>query len=86
VRSQTLSSLFIRYTDSNVRSGCKPPEDQPQHGLPRSLPHCRYAAGQREASQRACDPTIHAIEESVDLAHEVYNRVFRRVPERLNQK
>lgn len=31
-------------------------------------------------------PTSQAIEESVDLAYEVYNRVFRRVPERLNQK
>lgn len=26
-------------------------------------------------------PTIHAIEESVEVAHEVFNRVFRRVPE-----
>lgn len=25
-------------------------------------------------------PTIHAIEESVDLAHKVYTRVFKRVP------
>jgi hypothetical protein len=25
-----------------------------------------------------------AIEELVDLAHEIYNRVFRKVPERLN--
>jgi hypothetical protein len=31
-------------------------------------------------------PTSHAIEESVDLAYEVFNRVFRKVPERLNQK
>lgn len=28
-------------------------------------------------------PTIQAIEESVDLAHEVFNKVFRRVPERM---
>ena len=31
-------------------------------------------------------PTSIAVDESVDLAHEVYNRVFRKVPERLNQK
>jgi hypothetical protein len=31
-------------------------------------------------------PTIQAIEESVDLGHEIFNRVFRRVPERINQK
>jgi hypothetical protein len=31
-------------------------------------------------------PTSVAIEESVDLAHEIYNRVFRKVPERLIKK
>jgi hypothetical protein len=31
-------------------------------------------------------PTSKAIEESVDLAHEIYNRVFRKVPERLAEK
>ena len=31
-------------------------------------------------------PTSMAIEESVDLAHEIYNRVFRKVPERLMDK
>lgn len=31
-------------------------------------------------------PTSHAIEESVDLAHEIYNRVFRKVPERIQDR
>ena len=31
-------------------------------------------------------PTRQAIEESVDLAHEIYNRVFRKVPERIEGK
>jgi hypothetical protein len=31
-------------------------------------------------------PTGVAIEESVDLAHEIYNRVFRKVPEQIAQK
>ena len=31
-------------------------------------------------------PTSNAIDESVDLAHEIYNRVFRKVPQRLNEK
>jgi hypothetical protein len=31
-------------------------------------------------------PTSDAINESVDLAHEIYNRVFRKVPERLMEK
>jgi len=31
-------------------------------------------------------PTSVGIEESVDLAHEIYNRVFRKVPERLIKK
>jgi hypothetical protein len=29
-------------------------------------------------------PTGNAIEESVDLAYEIFNRVFRRVPERMS--
>jgi hypothetical protein len=28
-------------------------------------------------------PTSHAIDESVELAHEIFNRVFRKVPERI---
>ena len=28
-------------------------------------------------------PTSHAIDESVDLAHEVFNRVFRKVPDKI---
>ena len=28
-------------------------------------------------------PTSHAIYESVELAHEIFNRVFRKVPERV---
>jgi hypothetical protein len=31
-------------------------------------------------------PTGVAIDESVELAHEIYNRVFRKVPERVMQK
>jgi hypothetical protein len=31
-------------------------------------------------------PTSDAINQSVDLAHEIYNRVFRKVPERLMEK
>lgn len=41
-------------------------------------------AGMRLARERQVNvrviPTINAIEESVDLAHEIFNRVFRRVP------
>jgi len=28
-------------------------------------------------------PTSHAIDESVELAHEIFNRVFRKVPEKV---
>jgi hypothetical protein len=31
-------------------------------------------------------PTSNAIDESVELAHEIYNRVFRKVPERVMEK
>jgi hypothetical protein len=28
-------------------------------------------------------PTSHAIDESVELAHEIFNRAFRKVPDRI---
>lgn len=31
-------------------------------------------------------PTISAIEESIDLAHEIFDRVFRKVPDSLERK
>jgi hypothetical protein len=44
-------------------------------------------AGIRLARERQVNvrvvPTRQAIEESVDLAHEVYNLVFRKVPEKI---
>lgn len=30
-------------------------------------------------------PTSHAIEESVEVAHEIFNRVFRKVPDRMSK-
>jgi len=47
-------------------------------------------AGIRLARERQVNvrvvPTRQAIEESIDLAHEVYNQVFRKVPDRLSTK
>ena len=44
-------------------------------------------AGIRLARERQVNvrvvPTRQAIEESVDLAHEIFNRVFRKVPDRV---
>jgi hypothetical protein len=44
-------------------------------------------AGIRLARERQVNlrvvPTSHAIDESVDLAHEIYNRVFRKVQGRV---
>jgi hypothetical protein len=46
-------------------------------------------AGIRLARERQVNikvvPTRQAIEESVDLAHEIFNRVFRKVPERVKE-
>jgi hypothetical protein len=39
-------------------------------------------ARERQVNHRVI-PTSNAIDESVDLAHEVFNRVFRRVPQRM---
>jgi hypothetical protein len=46
-------------------------------------------AGIRLARERQVNirvvPTGQAIEESVDLAHEIFNRVFRKVPEQVRE-
>lgn len=46
-------------------------------------------AGIRLARERQVNvrvvPTRQAIEESIDLAHEVYNQVFRKVPEKMKE-
>ena len=31
-------------------------------------------------------PISHAIDESVELAHEIFNRVFRKVPEKIERR
>ena len=41
-------------------------------------------ARERQVNTRVV-PTGQAIEESVDLAHEIFNRVFRKVPEQVKQ-
>ena len=47
-------------------------------------------AGIRLARERQVNvrvvPTGKAIEESVDLAYEIFNRVFRKVPERIQDR
>jgi MinD-like ATPase involved in chromosome partitioning or flagellar assembly len=47
-------------------------------------------AGLRLARERQVNvrviPTGNAIEESIDLSHEIFNRVFRKVPRRLDEK
>ena len=67
----------------------------PDAGLPRVNRSLVYLgaciiAGLRLARERQVNtrvvPTRTAIEESVDLAFEVFNSVFRKVPERVGQK
>jgi hypothetical protein len=47
-------------------------------------------AGIRLARERQVNirvvPTGKAIEESVDMAYEIFNRVFRRLPEKMDQR
>jgi len=51
----------------------------------RGLPDCRDPARpERQVNVRVV-PTRQAIEESIDLAHEVYNQVFRMVPEKVKE-
>jgi hypothetical protein len=64
----------------------------PDAGMPRlnrSLVYLRACiiAGLRLAREKQVNvrvvPTRTAVEESVDLAHEIFNQVFRKVPNRL---
>ena len=64
----------------------------PDAGMPRLNRSLVYLgaciiAGLRLARERQVNvrvvPTGLAIDDSVDLAHEIYNRVFRKVPDRL---
>jgi hypothetical protein len=67
----------------------------PDAGMPRVNKGMVYLgacliAGIRLARERQVNvrvvPTGKAIEESVDLAHEIYNRVFSKVPEKLHER
>jgi hypothetical protein len=67
----------------------------PDAGMPRLNRSLIYLgacliAGIRLARERQVNvrvvPVGKAIEESVDLAHEIFNRVFRKLPEQLNSK
>jgi hypothetical protein len=67
----------------------------PDAGMPRMNRSLVYLgacliAGIRLARERQFNvrviPTIHAINESVDLAHEIFNQVFRKVPVRIEEK
>jgi hypothetical protein len=64
----------------------------PDAGMPRMNRGMVYLgacliAGIRLAREKQVNvrviPTSQAINESVDLAHEIFNRVFRKVPERV---
>ncbi|MGA2890994.1 MAG: hypothetical protein ABSE51_23480 [Terracidiphilus sp.] len=67
----------------------------PDAGMPRLNRSLVYIgacliAGIRLAREKQVNvrvvPTGKAIEESVELAHEIFNRVFRKVPEKLNSR
>lgn len=57
---------------------------------PAGVSEASRIAGIRLARERQVNvrviPTSHAIDESLDLAHEIYNRVFRKVPENIAPK
>ncbi|MDR3412271.1 MAG: hypothetical protein P4L87_15215 [Formivibrio sp.] len=66
----------------------------PNAGMPRINRGMVYLgacliAGIRLARERQVNvrvvPTSEAIDESIDMAHEIFNRVFRKVPEKLGR-
>ena len=67
----------------------------PEAGIPRPNRSLIYIgacliAGIRLARERQVSvrvvPTIRAIEESVDLSHEIFNTVFRKVPVQMEKR
>jgi len=54
--------------------------------LPGRLHYRRLRLAREKQVNVRVIPTSTAIEESVDLAHEIFNRVFRRVPDRVEAK
>lgn len=67
----------------------------PDAGMPRLNRSLEYLgacviAGLRLAREKQVNvrvmPTRVAIEESVDLAHEIFNQVFRKAPDKLERK
>jgi hypothetical protein len=67
----------------------------PDAGMPRINRSLVYLgacliAGIRLAREKQVNvrviPTIHAIDESVNLAQEIFNKVFRKVPDLLSRK
>ena len=67
----------------------------PDAGIPRPNRSLIYLgacliAGMRLARQSQVSvrviPTINAIEESVDLSYDIFNRIFRRVPDRMERR
>jgi hypothetical protein len=67
----------------DVRPRCPHAKNQPRDGLPRRVPHRRDSLARKRQVNVRVVPTGKAIEESVDLAYEIYNRVFRKVPDGL---
>jgi hypothetical protein len=94
VRNRRLFHYVVRVsavsgaTESFPDTKCLPRSGSEFEGrsiwVPASLPGIRLAS-QAQVNVRVV-PTGVAIEESVDLAHEIYNRVFRKVLERIAQK
>ena len=59
--------------------------DQSRDGLFGRLPQRGDSVGTERQVKVRVAPTSKAIGESTDLAHEIYNRVLRRVPENMEQ-
>ena len=49
------------------------------------MPHRRDSLARKRQVNVRVVPTGKAIEESVDLSYEIFNRVFRKVPENMEQ-
>jgi hypothetical protein len=57
-----------------------------RHGVGACLIARIRLAREKQVNVSVIPTSAAAVDESVDLAHEIYNRVFRKVPERIAEK
>jgi hypothetical protein len=71
---------------SHVRSQRTHAPSQSRPDLHGRVHDCGHRLAREKQVNVRVTPASHAIDESVELAHEIFNRVFRKVPEKIERR